>query len=174
MREAMRSGWKCSSSSSFSPVAAKAIGLADDLFDRERRTTAGIAVELGQDHAVERKLLVERLGHVDRVLAGHRIDDEERVVRRDGFRDQPDLFHQRFVNGKAAGGINNDHVASEASCFSDGVASYFNRSGCLAINGHVDLPAKGTELFDGGRTLEVGTNEERIAALGLEPFGQLA
>ena len=36
--------------------------LADDLLDRQRRTTAGVAVELGQDHAVERERLVEGLG----------------------------------------------------------------------------------------------------------------
>ena len=37
-------------------------GLADDLLDRERSAAAGVAVELRQDHAVERERLVERLG----------------------------------------------------------------------------------------------------------------
>ena len=81
MRPAMRSGWNCSKASSFSPVEAKAIGSADDLLDGQRGAAAGVAVELGQDDAVDLERLVEGLGHGHGVLAGHRVDDEERVVR---------------------------------------------------------------------------------------------
>ena len=38
--------------------------LADDLLHRQRGAAAGVAVELGEDDAVERERLVERLGDV--------------------------------------------------------------------------------------------------------------
>ena len=56
-------------------------GLAHDLLDREGGAAAGVAVELGEDDAVEREGLVEVLGDGDGVLAGHGVDDEERVLR---------------------------------------------------------------------------------------------
>ena len=55
--------------------------LAGDRLDRERRAAAGVAVELREDHAVEVGRLGELLGHVHRVLAGHRVDHEQHVVR---------------------------------------------------------------------------------------------
>ena len=55
--------------------------LADDFLHRQRGTAARVAVDLGEDHAVEADRLVERVGDVDRFLTGHRVDDEQRVVR---------------------------------------------------------------------------------------------
>ena len=54
---------------------------AHHLLHTERGAAAGVAVELGEDHAVEGQRLVEGPGGGHRVLAGHRVDDEERVVR---------------------------------------------------------------------------------------------
>ena len=54
---------------------------AGDGLDRQRRAAAGVAVELGHDHAVEFQRLVERLGAVDGVLAGHRVDHQDRPGR---------------------------------------------------------------------------------------------
>ena len=61
--------------------------LAGDRLDRQRGAAAGVAVELGHDHAVEVDGLGELLGDVDRVLAGHRVDDEQDVVRLDRLAD---------------------------------------------------------------------------------------
>ena len=55
--------------------------LAGHRVDRERGAAAGVAVELGHHHAVELGRLGEGLGDADGVLAGHRVDDEEDVVR---------------------------------------------------------------------------------------------
>ena len=55
MRLAMRSGWNGSNSSSFSPVRANRIGLPDHFLHRQRGAAAGVAVELREDHAVERR-----------------------------------------------------------------------------------------------------------------------
>ena len=54
--------------------------LAGDRLDRQRGAAAGVAVELGQHHAVELDPLGEALGDVDRVLAGHRVDHQQDVV----------------------------------------------------------------------------------------------
>ena len=87
---------------------------SDDLLDRQRGTAAGVAVDLGQDDPVELQGLVEGLGGLDSVLAGHRVDDEERVVRSDGLGDPLDLVHQLAVDGETAGGVDDDDVSPEA------------------------------------------------------------
>jgi hypothetical protein len=92
---------------------------AHDLLDRQRGAAAGIAVELGEDHAVELEGRVERLGDGDGVLAGHRVDDEERVVGLDLGGDLADLLHQLRVDGQAAGGVDDDHVPPEAPGLGD-------------------------------------------------------
>ena len=79
MRWAMRSGWKRSKSLELLAGGDEHDRLAGDRLDRQRGAAAGVAVELGQDHAVEVRGLVELLGDVDRVLAGHRVDDEQDV-----------------------------------------------------------------------------------------------
>ena len=68
--------------------------LAGDLRDGERRTAAGVAVELGEHDAVEADAVAERLGGVDRVLADHRVDDEEDLVGADRVADVGGLLHQ--------------------------------------------------------------------------------
>ena len=49
--------------------------------DRQRRAAAGVAVDLGQDQAGDRRRLGERLGDGDRLLADHRVDHEQRLGR---------------------------------------------------------------------------------------------
>ena len=65
---------------------------AGDGLDRQRRAAAGVAVELGHDHAVELQGLVERLGAVDGVLAGHGIDDQVDLIRVDAAIDPLQLL----------------------------------------------------------------------------------
>ncbi len=113
----MRSGWNCSKASSFSPVEAKAIGRP------MTSLTDSAAPPRASPSSLERitpsidKRLVEPLGDLDRVLAGHRVDHEERVVRLDGSRDLADLLHHLFVDGQAAGGVDDQHVAAEPAGF---------------------------------------------------------
>ena len=82
---------------------------AYDLFDRERGSAVGVAVDLGQDDAVELQSLVERLGGLNGVLTGHRVDDEERVMRAHSSGDPPHLVHELGVDRKAAGRVDVDH-----------------------------------------------------------------
>ena len=84
--------------------------LAGDRLDRQGGAAAGIAVELGHDHAVELDDLGELLGHVDGVLAGHGIDDEQDVVGLDRLLDVGQLRHQRLVDVEATAGVDDQHV----------------------------------------------------------------
>ena len=60
MRPTMRSGWKGSSASDFSPTPMNLMGCAGHIADRQRRAAASVTVHLGQHHAGERQLFVER------------------------------------------------------------------------------------------------------------------
>ena len=55
--------------------------LAGDLADGQGRAAAGVAVGLGEDDAGQRQGLVEGLGGVGRVLAGHGVDHEQGLDR---------------------------------------------------------------------------------------------
>jgi hypothetical protein len=90
MREASRSGWNGSSASA-----------PGDVPDRERGAAARIAVHLGEDDRVDADGLVELVGDRDRVLAGHRVDHEQHVMRRDLAPDRLQLGQQRLVDVQA-------------------------------------------------------------------------
>jgi hypothetical protein len=57
------------------------IGLPTTSFTESAAATARVAVDLGEDHTFEPDRFVERGRDVDRFLTGHRVDDEQRVVR---------------------------------------------------------------------------------------------
>ncbi len=169
----MRSGWNSSKSSSFSPVDAKTIGPADDLLDRQGGAAAGVAVELGEDDAVERQGVVEGRGGRHRVLAGHRVDDEERVVGSTAPAMCRTSSISVVVDRQPAGGVDDDDVAPEALGLGERRRGDRHRVGRLAEDGDADLAAEHAELLDGGRALQVGADEQRVAALLLEPAGEL-
>ena len=112
---------------------------------------------------------MERLGGLHGVLAGHRVDDEERVVGRHCTGDQPDLLHHLGVDRESTGGVDDDDVATEALRLFDTLERGEDRVVGVGVDGHIDLAAEGAELLDGGGALEVGTHEERLTALRLEP-----
>ena len=84
---------------------------AGDGLDRQRGAAAGVAVELGHDHAVELQRLVERLGAADGVLAGHRVDHQVDLVGTDAAVDLRQLAHQLFVDVQPAGRVEDHHFA---------------------------------------------------------------
>ena len=146
---------------------------ADDLLHRQRRAAAGIAVELRQDHTVDLERGVERLCRLDGVLAGHRVDDEERVVGRHGAGDQTHLLHHLGVDRQAAGGVDDQHVAAEPLGLLETLVGGEDRVLRVGVHRHVDLATERAQLLDGRRTLQVGADEQRIATLLLEPGGEL-
>ena len=77
----MRSGWKGSKSPSFSPVDAYRIGLPVTALIDSAAPPRASPSSLVMHDAVELGRLGELLGDVDRVLTGHRVDDQQHVVR---------------------------------------------------------------------------------------------
>ena len=84
--------------------------LAGDGAHRERRAAAGVAVDPGQHDAGDADLFVERLGDGHRVLAGHRVGDQQGLHRVRRLADRGDLVHQFPVDMQPAGGVENDDV----------------------------------------------------------------
>jgi hypothetical protein len=74
--------------------------------------------------------LLEGLGGVDRVLALHGVDHEQRFHRVQGRVQVLDLAHQRFIDGQAAGGVDQQHVESNACA-----RSRVRRARCPPVSG---------------------------------------
>ena len=149
-------------------------GLAGDGADAQRGAAAGVAVELGEHDAVQVDLPLEGVGGVDRVLAGHGVDDEQHVVRLDRVADVDELGHELLVHVQAAGGVDDGDVAVLAR-EGDAVARDVDRVevGAGRVARHADAPGQRLQLVDGRRTVDVGGDEHRLLAVLLEQLGEL-
>ena len=130
---------------------------AGDRLDAERRPAACVAVELGHDHAVELDGLREALGDVHGVLSGHRVDDEQHVVRFHRGADPNELGHQLLVDVQPPAGVDDQDVLALLTGALErprgdlhGVAL-----GALLIDGGSRLGADLHELLDGRRSVDV-------------------
>ena len=82
--------------------------------DGQRRSAAGVAVGLGQDDAGQRQRLREPRGGAHGVLSGHRVGDEEDLLRLDRRRDGADLRHELLVDVQPARRVDDDRVAARS------------------------------------------------------------
>ena len=154
--------------------AAELDGLACYRAHRERRAAAGVAIQLGENHAVDVQLLVEGLGHVHRVLAGHGIHHQEDFLGLHGFLDAGQLVHQLGVDVQAAGGVDNQHIPLVVAGVIDSFPGGFHRIlGTLFKHGHLHLLAHHLQLLDGGRTVNVTGGQHGLFALLRQIPGQL-
>ena len=154
-----------------------------DEFDRharhalhgQRRSAAGVAVELRHDHAVELERLVEGLCAFHGVLAGHGVDHQIDLVRADGAVDPREFLHQRLVDREAAGRVENDD--GDALLLRAGHASLADRDrigdAIRRVHRHVELSPEHGQLLDGRRSLQVRRHEHHAAALFLDLAGEL-
>ena len=160
-------------------------GLAGDGSHGKCGTTAGVAVELGQDHTGEVHAFVERLGRVDGVLADHGVDDEQDFVGVDGGADVRRLLHQFSVNAEASGGVDNDHVVQLGLGFGEpgqghchGIASgafkFAADTGVRGENWNAGALTVDLQLLDSIGALQISGHQERAVPLTLEPLGKLA
>ncbi|OPZ51728.1 MAG: hypothetical protein BWY91_02610 [bacterium ADurb.BinA028] len=167
---------------------------ASDVRDRERGTTASVAVEFGQDDAGESDTLLEGLRGLDRRLTDHRVDDEEDLVGTDRRPDVLGLRHEVGVDREPASGVDNDDVVLPGDGVLDAVVGDLDRVavGPGALTGAADRVVPGDvaalggidrhsgalpdhfELGDGIGPLQVGGHEHRRVPLLLEPVAQFA
>ena len=110
------------------------------------------------------------------VLAGHRVDDEIDLVRTEPAIDLRQLAHQLFIDVQSAGRIEDHHLDAAGLGLADGGLAEGHRvlGGQVGIDGNAELLAQDLQLLDGGRTLQVGGDEHRLAAALLEHPAQLA
>ncbi|PRQ07407.1 hypothetical protein ENSA7_28710 [Enhygromyxa salina] len=141
--------------------------LAGRGLDRQRRAAAGVTVELGQDHAGQVEALVERLGGGHRVLADHRVDDQEDVGRVHARLDVLELGHERVVDRQATGGVIDDEVDALGGGGLGGVAADVDRVGPGARkHGHAKPLAQHLQLVDRGGAVDVGRDQhDRVTVL---------
>jgi hypothetical protein len=145
--------------------------------DGQRRPAAGVAVQLGEDHAVDLEGLVERFGGVDGVLPGHGVADEQHLMRHEAVVDQFQLAHQGVVDVQPAGRVEDQDVPPLLIGLPAAVLADLQRRALgriLRIDRHVDLLPDDLELFDSGRPLQVGGDEHRFGPFIAKHAGQFA
>lgn len=111
IRPAIRSGETPLEFVKFFTDADELDGFAGNGFDSQGCTAAGIAVQFGQDNAVQFQPFIEGLGRIDSILAGHGIANQINLMRTDGLGDVFDLLHHFFINMKTAGRIKHRNIA---------------------------------------------------------------
>jgi hypothetical protein len=132
-------------------------GLNGSIAHRERRAAAGVAIHPGQDHAGERDFFGEDARRVDRVLAGHGVGHEQDLVRAGGRGHRLHLVHQRLVDRKPTGRVEQQHVIGLEPSRLQGAPG--DVDGRLARHDrqrrHVRLAAEHRELLLRGGALDV-------------------
>ena len=148
-----------------------------DRTDRDRGAAAGVAVELGEHHAVEVEPVVELPCRVHGVLTRHGVHDEERFRGFHGGFDGRDLLHHRLVYGQTSGGIDDHDVERVLACVFYGVFGDLHRvfAALFGIYLDADLPSEHLQLVDGCRTVNVAGDQQHLPAfLALDERSQLA
>ena len=76
----------------------------------ERCAAARVAVEFREDDAVDRKTIVKSLRAAHGVLSGHRIDDEQNLVRLHGHAHALEFLHKLVVDVQTACRVENHDI----------------------------------------------------------------
>ena len=150
--------------------------LAGDRAHRERRTAPRIAVDPGQDDRTDAGAFAKSLGDVDRILAGHRVGDEQGLVRICRLAHRCDLEHQLLVDVEPAGGVEDDGVVALRPSGVQGPLGDRHRplAGHNRQRSHTDLAAQHGELLLCRRPLHVERGEQDPLALAaLQAMGDL-
>jgi len=151
---------------------------AGQLHDGQCGAAPGVAVELGQDHAVVTDPVQEGLRGGHRVLADHRVDHEQDLVRLGDVPDRAGLGHHLLVDAQPAGGVDDDHIVQAAP----GLLQRLPRDGYRVTHAvtrlgsvHRDPGAltEHLELLHGVGPLQVGGDQHRRVALPLQPQREL-
>ena len=143
--------------------------LAGELTHRQRRTTAGITVGLGEDHTGERQRFIKGLGGVGRILTGHGVHHEQGFHRADGPVQALDLAHHVFVDMQTARGIDDQHIHITTAGFFQRRIGNIHR--VLVAGGREEVglhfPRQGFQLLDSGRAVDVSGHHHDFLLLTL-------
>ena len=128
--------------------------------NRQCRTAASVAVQLGQDHTVDRQRFVKRLRNVDGILTGHCVNHQQDLLRRNGFTDVLQFRHQLFVNMQTTGRVENYVIVAVVFCVCHGRFGNLHRvDGTPLKHRHTGALAHHLQLRDSGRSVHVTSNQ---------------
>src|SRR5690242_14098146 len=91
--------------------AGKLDRLAGHGLHAQRRTTARVTVELGENGPGDVQRLIEVRGDIHSFLAGGGIEHQQNFLRLDEVAQPHELLHERLVNLQPTGGVENNDVA---------------------------------------------------------------
>src|SRR5829696_1653061 len=131
--------------------------------DRERRPATRVTVELCQDHPVEVGVLLEGLCHLDGVLAGHHVENQQDRVRPGRLPDATDLLHHLHVNDLPAGRVHDHEVVAAVPGLLDAALRDLLGLGsrALRINGNGEFAPDLLQLVYSRRPVRVARHEIR-------------
>ena len=151
--------------------------LAGDGTHRQRCTAARVAIDLGQHHTGQRQRVIEGLGGIGGILAGHGVNHEQGFHRLDRRVHLLDLVHHLGIDVQSAGGVDDHHIDELELGLTD--RRLGNRHRLLRDigweEGHANIIGQGFQLFDGRRAIHVGRHHHHGLFLAfLEEARQLA
>ncbi len=120
---------------------------------------------------------MELVGGFDGVLPGHGVGHEQDFDRIELLFQLLQFGHQIVVDVQAAGGIDQQHVATAVDGFPAGGADqvggqlFFGRAG---VDGQVDVTGDDTQLLAGSGAVDIDRNHHRAVSVLRKPAGQLA
>ena len=148
---------------------------AGDLFNRERSTAAGITLHLGQDNTGDLKICVELIGNSYSILAGHGIGHKQNLCQGHSAGNFLQLVHQLLIYMEPTCGIDNDGIVALVFSFGNSPPGNVDRIllGTGSKNRDPNLVTEHPQLLNGGRTINVGGYQKRLAPFLLELPGKL-
>ena len=146
--------------------------LVDNRTDTEGSTATSITIELSQYHTVKVKSLVKLLRGINCILAGHRVNHKESLIRINSILETRDFIHHLFVNSQTTGSINDNQVIAFSLGLVDGVERnlYYILVTFFGIDRHTNLSRNNLKLLNSSRTIDVASHEQRfLTIVSLQP-----
>jgi len=140
-------------------------GLSGDCLDGQGRAAPGVAVQFGEDHAVDVQRVVKGLGRVHRVLADHGVHNQKDLGGLHRGLDVPQLVHQLLIHMEPAGGIQKDQVIAVFPGVGHSGFGDVHRVGLTHLEHRdVQLLSHHLQLMDGGGAVDVAGGQQGALA----------
>jgi len=159
----------------FLPDADELDRFAEHRLEGKGGPAAGVTVHLGHDDAVDPQPFVEFRGHIDGILPGHGVRDEEDLGGMDLPFDLLQFRHHLFVDMEPSRRIDKNNFIAEPFGLLDGLPAdpdgiaEFSR----VENPRRNLLSHDPQLFDRRRPVDVRRNQIGPPAVFRQVFGQL-